>query len=511
MTPQSSLDRKILYLIVIAVLLVPLSYLGRPATSDTTTAEGSPGGMLAQKRAEHNLMQSELGQIDPTSETIKLVTFGLRGIAANILWEKAHRYKKEKDWTNLSATLEQITRLQPNFISVWQFQAWNLSYNVSVEFDDFRDRYRWVIKGINFLKKGIEFNEREPPLFWDVGWFISQKIGRSDERRQFRRLFTRDDDFHGSRPIAERDNWLVGKEWFKKAIQLVENEGASMKGKSPLIYHSDPAMCQMNYAEDLEAEGTFGQKAEHAWAKAAEEWDEFGSRDFPTAYASSIRLKDRNVYEEKIQQMVDQLDALKPGLREELVAEKRAALTDQQREAIDTPMLERTSQQNALAAEAEPKLEVTHEDVAQQIEGEKRAEAIELAKQLAEAERVLGIINRYRDIVNYDFWQMRAEVEQAPETVRARELIFKADQAYTEGDLMAAGDWYDKGFAAWREVFDAHPQLVTDEVFGAETMDVLENYRHVLHLRDEPFPDDFILQDVLDAVLKHQRETYGPQ
>jgi len=505
MTPQSSLDRKIVYLVVIAVLLVPLSYLGRPATSDSATADGSPGGMLAQKRAEHNLMQAELGQIDPTSETIKLVTFGLRGIAANILWEKAHRYKREKDWTNLSATLEQITRLQPNFISVWQFQAWNLSYNVSVEFDDFHDRYRWVIKGIDFLKKGIQFNERAAPLFWDVGWFISQKIGRSDERRQFRQLFKRDDDFHGSRPELERDNWLVGKEWFKKVIQLVENEGASMGGKSPLIYHSDPTMCQMNYAKDQEKEGTFGQKARHAWAKAAEEWSAFGSRDFPTAYASSIRLKDRQVYEEKIQQMIDQLDALKPGLREQLVEQKRAALTEEQRQALDTPPLDRTSQQHSLAAEAEPTLRVTHEDVAQKIEGENRAEAIALAKQVAEAERVLGIINRYRDIVNYDFWQMRSEVEQTPEAVRARELIFKADQAYEEGDLMASGDYYEDGFKAWRQVFDMFPQLVTDEVFGAELMEVIQNYRRVLHLRDEPFPKDFTLQDLIDAVIKHQR------
>ncbi|NIL99325.1 MAG: hypothetical protein GTO62_20065, partial [Planctomycetales bacterium] len=71
----------------------------------------------------------------------------MRGVAANILWEKVHRYKKRKDWTNLAAAVNQITTLQPNFISVWIFQAWNLSYNVSVEFEDVRDRYQWVIKG----------------------------------------------------------------------------------------------------------------------------------------------------------------------------------------------------------------------------------------------------------------------------------------------------------------------------------------------------------------------------
>ena len=50
--------------------------------------------------------------------------------------------------------------LQPNFVSVWVFQGWNLSYNVSVEFDDYHDRYRWVIKGIDFLKRGHRVQPR---------------------------------------------------------------------------------------------------------------------------------------------------------------------------------------------------------------------------------------------------------------------------------------------------------------------------------------------------------------
>ena len=125
------------------------------------------------------LSQCKLGQIDPTSETIKLATFGLRGVAALVLWEKANDYKMKEDWTNFTATLNQIVKLQPHFISVWIHQAWNMSYNMSVEFDDYRERYRCVIKGINFLKQGIEYNKTEPRLNWETGWVISQKIGRS--------------------------------------------------------------------------------------------------------------------------------------------------------------------------------------------------------------------------------------------------------------------------------------------------------------------------------------------
>ena len=76
----------------------------------------------------------------------------MRGVAANILWEKAHDYHRREDWVGLKATLEQIAKLQPNFISVWVYQGWNLSYNISVEFDNYRDRYYWVIQGIKFLE-----------------------------------------------------------------------------------------------------------------------------------------------------------------------------------------------------------------------------------------------------------------------------------------------------------------------------------------------------------------------
>ncbi len=156
-------------------------------------------------------------------------------MAANILWEKANFYNRHEDWVNLSATLEQIARLQPNFISVWVFQGWNLSYNISVQFDDYHDRYRWVLRGIDFLKEGTTYNRDEPRLLTDIGWTIANKIGRADEHVQFRRLFREDDDFNATRPVALRDNWLVGREWLLIAERLVA-QGGTVKRQKPAIF-----------------------------------------------------------------------------------------------------------------------------------------------------------------------------------------------------------------------------------------------------------------------------------
>ena len=114
-------------------------------------------------------------------------------MAVNLLWEKANYYKKVEDWTNLTATLEQLAKLQPNFITFWKFQAWNLTYNVSVEFDDYHDRYYYVRRGIQFLQEGEHYNTDNPQLLWDLGWFVGQKIGRADEYVQYRKLFKADD------------------------------------------------------------------------------------------------------------------------------------------------------------------------------------------------------------------------------------------------------------------------------------------------------------------------------
>ena len=102
MSRKLAFRRKIAYLIAIGLLLPVLYWLGHPEAASTEDAQGSPGGKLAQIRTEQKLSSAQLGQIDPTSETIKLATFGLRPIAANILWAKAINYKMKKDWTNLA-------------------------------------------------------------------------------------------------------------------------------------------------------------------------------------------------------------------------------------------------------------------------------------------------------------------------------------------------------------------------------------------------------------------------
>jgi hypothetical protein len=502
MTSRRSFYRKVAYLAVIALFLLLLNWLFRPSSGTPGDAAADPGGRLAQVREQYHLGQTYLGEVDPTSETIKLVTLGMRGVAANVLWTKSTEYHKKKDWTNLAATLKQLAKLQPNFVSVWEYQAWNIAFNVSVEFDDYRQRYRWVIKGLDYLKEGMKYNEREALLPSTMGWFIGQKIGRSDEKKQFRRLFKLDDDFHGNRPMAERDCWLVSRQWHMAADDLVDRGGV-MRRQGPLLYRSHAPMCLMNYADNLEKDGVFGKEAKLAWHTAAVGWDRYGTLEMPSSFVKVCRLGEKELYQSRADKLSAELEALGPGLRAKLVEEKRARLSDKERQALATPSEKLTAAESELVSEAVEKMTVKNSEVAWRVAPERRAKAQQVAADLDHAQQMVFAINHEREIVNYDYWRMRAQVEQTDELLAARKAIYLGDRHYADGDPLAARKAYEEGMAGWRKVLDRFPALVTDRTTGDDLMDVIRHYKRTLDQLDEPFPKKFILQDILNEREQH--------
>lgn len=499
MKTRSPMVVKSLYLAGVAALLIPLAALSTPSTPDAT-GRRSQGGVLPQMRDTHGLSQTSLGHIDPAGEAIKLATLGMRGVAANILWTKAHEYKKTEDWTALSATLEQITHLQPHFIAVWRFQGWNLSYNVSVEWDDYRDRYTWVIKGVDFLKQGVQYNEHEPMLLWDIGWILSHKIGRADEHKQFRQLFLEDDDFHGSRPLAERDNWLVGKEWVRRAEELVDVRGQPVKGMQPLVFHSYPPLCQINYASALEEDGTFGEVARRAWSQAGREWLEYGQRALRQGPDDTpLRLDDLERQLARANALTEELFKLVPsGLLDQITAERMESLSPAERAALEKPYDQRNPEENRLVGEASEKLTISLPDVAARIEGDDGSKARELAREAEVAQDIASFIDRGSNIVNYRYWKVRCAAEQTDDALEARRLVYQADQALRESEFEKARELYERGMQSWRKTLDAFPMLVDDGIVGDDFLRATRRYRHVLKQLEEPFPDEFVLQDVLD-------------
>ena len=504
MTPRHTFYRKLAYFVAIVLLLYPLSWISEPASGGS---QQRAGGKLAQLRKENGLAQANLGDIDPTSEAMKLATIGARGLAANVLWHKANHYKKTEDWTNLSATLNQITKLQPNFLRVWQFQAWNLSYNVSVQFDDYRDRYAWVIRGVNFLKQGLIYNAEEPRILWDLGWFIGHKIGRADEKVEYRRLFKQDDDFHAAeekpRNKNDRDNWLVGRDKFLDTIRAVVIEGKRMRGKSELLYHSDPAMAQIYYAIALLEDGDFSDDgAKKAWVDASDYWKEYGDEDVLTSQGRRIQLSKLEFWQERQEDLRNQIDALAPGTLEAMQEERERSLTLSESEARATPPELRTMEQHQLAEGAEEKLRITNLELAARVADERpesETEAMRLARRADEAADRSGLISRYRAIVNYDYWKRRCEFEQTDLALEAHRHVYEGEQAFERMHLEAARQNYEIGFQKWREVYDQFPDLDLDDLTAEDLAVEVRKYVRVLDQFGELLPADFPLRAVLEA------------
>ena len=557
---QRAFRRKISYLLAIAGLLLLLSLLGRPATRGTGGGEGGRGGKLAQLRKTHGLSQTQLGDIDPTSETIKLASFGLRGVAVTMLWSKRHQYQMKKDWTNLTAVHEQIAKLQPTFVSVWIFQAWNLSYNVSTEFDDFRKRYEWVIRGIRFLRQGIVYNDRDPTLLWQLGWEISHKIGSSDEYLQFRKLFREDDEFLDSLPFVlteqdPRDNWLVGKEYHIRTEQKFQETGVPVKRLPPVVYLSHIPMCQMYYAEAKEDDGFFGEVARRAWARAGREWYEFGDKLLTTAMGEEIRLnrsddeQKRPNLQDEIRQLTKELEALGPkDIRKKIEQQKWKNLPPKHRKAYDAK--EKTDEQEKLTRQAKKLLEISYENIADSklIPEANRARARKLGKLLDKKVNKDRAIRRYRSITAFESWRHKAEMEQKllkldpaelrellgtdelPDsldpaglmiTVSARELIHEGNKAFDQGRLKDAREKYRLGSALWSKVLEISAQRKTeweknrltmedqpnppgeqlDDTFADEIQRVLNDYGRTLDKDGDLFPRDFRLKDYVHRLV----------
>jgi tetratricopeptide (TPR) repeat protein len=333
-----------------------------------------------------------------------------------------------------------------------------------------------------------------------MGWFIGQKIGRADEKKQFRRLFKADDDFHErdrpGRTLPERDNWLVAREKYLAAQQLADS-GAPLK-TTALIFHSEPMMTAINYARALEDDGVFGDAARDGWKLAGDEMRRFSVREIPTTWDVPIRLGLREAEQARAERLAADLEKLLPGRFKALEEAKRAAVTPEQKAALDTPPIDRSEAQQKLAAEAESGLQVTWPMVVREAPADVRDKAQDLTRQYIEARETADIIDRYRDIVNFDFWRATCETEVTEPALRAREAAWRAEREFENARLQTARKAYEEAFVAWREVLDASPVLRDDQLTADDLAEIVGRYRKVLEQLDEKFPKPFILQDVLD-------------
>jgi len=501
MNRTTSFRRKLIYLTVMVAMLIPLYLLGQPAGGD-----GDLGGRLSVMRNEYNIAESDLGEISPASETMKLASLGLRGVAATLLWNKAHEYRVMHEWDRLKATLNNIALLQPHFDKVWEHQAHNLAYNVSTEFDDYRQRYEMVREGTEFLTRGLRQNTNATRLVWYTGWFYGAKMGMSDEKVQFRRLFSEDEVLHESLlneniavdspeargPLGKPDNWLVGRLWLNHGYDIVDS-GVKIRRQTPLNFYETGPKWRLKHAESIEAEGILDQRAQNAWQMASEDWAGFGQRSIPTTSPFTIKLGELDILKAQRSEKIEQFRQLNLDAYDAARAELVEALPEEFKAFYELPPEELTYEQRAMLPSILDGLIPNLKPIARQASDDAiRLASVNLIDEISDLNERILKTNGYRTQINYPYWESLALAEQEERTVEARRLIYEAEKANAAAELDESIRLYEEAFAIWEKIFDDYPLLTLDDT--AE--DLFASIRRYMVVTDsEEIPEDFPLME----------------
>jgi len=119
-----------------------------------------------------------------------VVLFTFRALAIDYLWIRAEKLKDEGQYFDALHLARMICALQPNLASVWDFQAWNMAYNISVTLPTPQQRWNWVRAGYELLRdKGLLYNPNNLKIYRSLAWTFQHKIGAvSDDYHRYYKL-----------------------------------------------------------------------------------------------------------------------------------------------------------------------------------------------------------------------------------------------------------------------------------------------------------------------------------
>lgn len=195
---------------------------------------------------------------DVPSRTAALSLGGLRGFLAIYLWVDAESAKNRRVHDDLLDRYHRIAELQSDYPEVWEFNAWNMAWNVSVQWASAERRYEWIRHGIDFLAEGIRRNPRSVTLLEAMGRIYYQRIAhnvRQEDREYFIRRTIEED---GQHPLR------IAHKWYVLARRIQDETGEKHFTYSYKVLHQQSAFAAHEYAKLLT------QQALEPLARAAE-------------------------------------------------------------------------------------------------------------------------------------------------------------------------------------------------------------------------------------------------
>jgi hypothetical protein len=183
-----------------------------------------------------------LGLGDLSGQAMTLVLGGFRGPYVAWLWSKVEEDKQRKIHFDLIDRYLAIASLQSDYPQVWVTHAWNMAYNLSVQWQSPEMRYRWIRHAVDFLKEGYRRNPHSAEIMTELGWIYSDKLGRSQEAPFYRRRVEEDEG---------RSAFLIAYEWFDRARRTSERYGFQGHGLSQMAVYAQACHAANSYATEI--------------------------------------------------------------------------------------------------------------------------------------------------------------------------------------------------------------------------------------------------------------------
>lgn len=187
---------------------------------------------IQKSREELNLVSvPELKSAPPALAFATVAMGAFRGLVVDILWMRAEKLKEEGQFYDAKQIAEWITTLQPRFAAVWDFQGWNMAYNISVAIprEKWEQRWMWVRSGYELLRdEGIQKNPHSILLYRSLSWIFQHKIGgvTDDCHKHYKRELA----LSMRELIRSRDNYnTVTQEDFKELMAAPEDVDELLK------------------------------------------------------------------------------------------------------------------------------------------------------------------------------------------------------------------------------------------------------------------------------------------
>lgn len=125
-------------------------------------------------------------RVPPEVALLTVALGGLNGLVVDYLWLRLAEQQEQGRYFEMLQTADWISALQPQRGALYGFQAWNLAYNVSLEFSEPADRWRWILGGLRLLlDRGLTWNREDPLIYTEIAQILQDKVTARLDTAQF--------------------------------------------------------------------------------------------------------------------------------------------------------------------------------------------------------------------------------------------------------------------------------------------------------------------------------------